>query len=290
MSYQETKTRMIPFLLPLALIASLISSSCTEKDKVVSTTPVVSTSDKGWTFETTPVFADEFDYVGKPNTAKWGYDVGGGGWGNNEKEFYTAAGANADVSNGVLTIEARRENMGGMEYTSCRMVTRNKFENTYGRFEAKIKLPTGRGLWPAFWMLPTDSEYGNWPKSGEIDVMEQVGYEPLKIHQSVHTEAFNHTIGTQKTASIDVSSATSAFQIYRVDWTPYAVRGYVNDVKVFEFVNSGGYAKWPFDKKFHMLLNIAVGGNWGGVNGIDNAAFPAQMQVDYVRVYRMIEK
>lgn len=277
-------------LLPLVLLNAMLFTACTDKDRVVSgPSPTVSVSDKGWTFETTPIFAEEFNYTGRPNTANWGYDVGGGGFGNNELQYYTA-GDNATVGGGVLTIEARKENIQNNRYSSSRLVSRNKADFTYGRFEARIKLPTGRGLWPAFWMLPTDNAYGVWPKSGEIDIMEQVGYDPFKIHVSVHTEAYNHQRGTQKTASTDVPTAVSDFHLYRVDWTPYAVRGYVDDVKVFEFVNSGGSARWPFDKRFHMILNIAVGGTWGGSNGVDDSIFPAQMQVDYVRVYKMIEQ
>lgn len=281
---------MKKFLFALVMVKALALSGCTDKDRVVSGPgPAVSVSDKGWTFESTPIFADEFDYTGRPNSAKWSYDVGGGGFGNNELQYYTG-GANANVADGLLTIEARRENFENSRYTSTRMVTRNKADFTYGRYEARIKLPTGRGLWPAFWMLPTDAAYGVWPKSGEIDIMEQVGYEPTKIHQSVHTDAYNHKIGTQKTASTTVPTATSDFHLYRVDWTPYAVRGYVDNVKVFEFVNAGGSSRWPFDKRFHMILNIAVGGDWGGANGVDDTIFPAQMQVDYVRVYKMIEQ
>lgn len=281
---------MKKILFALVMVKALALSGCTDKDRVVSGPgPAVSVSDKGWTFESTPIFADEFDYTGRPNSAKWSYDVGGGGFGNNELQYYTG-GANANVADGLLTIEARRENFENSRYTSTRMVTRNKADFTYGRYEARIKLPTGRGLWPAFWMLPTDAAYGVWPKSGEIDIMEQVGYEPTKIHQSVHTDAYNHKIGTQKTASTTVPTATSDFHLYRVDWTPYAVRGYVDNVKVFEFVNAGGSSRWPFDKRFHMILNIAVGGDWGGANGVDDTIFPAQMQVDYVRVYKMIEQ
>jgi beta-glucanase (GH16 family) len=138
-------------------------------------------------------------------------------------------------------------------------------------------------------MLPTDQAYGGWPKSGEIDIMEHVGYDPGRIHITMHTEAYNHAIGTQKTAIHVVDDATTQFHRYRVDWTPAAIRGYIDDAQVYEYVNEGtGPAAWPFDQRFHFLLNIAVGGDWGGKEGVDKEVFPATMQVDYVRAYRMV--
>jgi beta-glucanase (GH16 family) len=192
-----------------------------------------------------------------------------------------------------LTITAKKEAKGDAKYTSGRMVTRGLADFTYGRFEARIKLPTGRGLWPAFWMLPTDRAYGDWPKSGEIDILEQVGYDPNTINISTHCEAFYFKLGNQKTATKVVPTATSDFHIYRVDWTPYAVRGYIDQdsTPVFEYTNKSlGYSTWPFDKNFHMLLNVAVGGDWGGAKGIDDSIFPAKMAVDYVRYYKMLPK
>lgn len=247
--------------------------------------------DKNWSFESKPVWADEFDYTGKPDPAKWGYDIGGAGWGNNELQYYTDDISNAQVASGNLIITALKQSFSGREYTSARLVTKNKGDFLYGRFEVKAKLPTGRGTWPAIWMLPTDWEYGNWPKSGEIDIMEHVGYDQDKVHVTVHTEAYNHSIGTQRGTNKIVPHASTAFHLYRVDWTPYAVRGYIDDQPMFEFVNEGkGFAAWPFDKRFHLLLNIAVGGNWGGAQGVDPAVFPQRMEVDYVRVFKMIEK
>jgi beta-glucanase (GH16 family) len=247
--------------------------------------------DKHWAFETSPVWADEFDYTGKPAPARWGYDTGGGGWGNNELQYYTDGPANARVADGKLVITARREKKHNRDYTSARLVTKNKGDWTYGRFEVKAKLPAGLGTWPAIWMLPTDWAYGGWPKSGEIDIMEHVGYDQDQVHVTVHTEAYNHSIKTQRGKHILVPQASTAFHLYRVDWTPYAVRGYIDNRQLFEFINEGkGPAEWPFDKRFHLLLNIAVGGNWGGAKGVDPAVFPQSMEVDYVRVYKMIEK
>jgi len=253
----------------------------------VVTAPV----DKNWSFETTPSWSDEFTNTGLPLTTNWDYDTGGSGWGNNEKQYYTNEIGNASVADGKLTITAKKELTVGMNYSSARLVTRGKLDALYGRFEIKAKLPLGRGTWPAIWMLPTDRTYGDWPKSGEIDIMEHVGYDQDNVHFSTHTEAYYFKINTQKTTTKKIDGASTAFHLYRVDWTPYAVRGYYDNVLVFEFANEGtGYKVWPFDKKFHLLLNIAVGGDWGGAQGIDDSIWPQKMEVDYVRYYKMIEK
>ncbi|PVY41711.1 glycoside hydrolase family 16 protein [Pontibacter virosus] len=247
--------------------------------------------DLNWQFESTPVWSDEFDYTGKPNPEKWGYDIGGTGWGNNELQYYTDRLSNASVENGILKITALKETTENREYSSARLVTKNKGDFLYGRFEFKAKLPTGRGTWPAIWMLPTDWAYGGWPKSGEIDVMEHVGYDQNNVHITVHTEAYNHSKNTQKGKSKIIETASTDFHLYRVDWTPYAIRGYIDNIPVFEFINEGkGADYWPFDKRFHLLMNIAVGGNWGGAQGVDPSVYPQTMEVDYVRVYKMITK
>jgi beta-glucanase (GH16 family) len=186
-----------------------------------------------------------------------------------------------------LIIEARREEYGGRPYTSARLLSRDSGNWLYGRFEVRAKLPGGRGAWPAIWMLPTDWKYGSWPASGELDIMEMVGWDPGVIHGSVHTAAYNHTIGTQKTAQRWVADATSAFHTYVAEWTPERIDIFVDDTRYFTFNNEhAGSAKWPFDQRFHMLLNVAVGGSWGAVRGIDDAAFPQRMEIDYVRVYQ----
>lgn len=279
--------------LPFILLSFNILS-CSGKDGADTTTNPVTPqgpADKHWTFETTPVWADEFDYNGLPDNTKWGYDIGGGGWGNNELEYYTNSLDNASVANGKLTITARKEVKENRNYTSARLVTKGKGDFLYGRFEIKAKLPAGKGTWPAIWMLPTEWAYGDWPKSGEIDIMEHVGYDQDVIHISAHTEAYYFRINTQKTSVKKIQNASTEYHVYRMDWTPYALRGYIDDQLIFEFVNEGkGYKVWPFDKKFHLLLNIAVGGDWGGAQGMDESIYPVTMDVDYVRVYKMIEK
>lgn len=233
------------------------------------------------------VWSDEFDYSGKPDPAKWGYDVGGNGWGNGEAQYYTDQLDNSFVENGVLTIVAKKETYGGNEYTSARLITKNKGDWKYGRVEVMAKIPPGRGSWSAIWMLPTDWEYGGWPESGEIDIMEHVGYDPNRIHGTVHTEAYNHSINTQKGASKVISTSQTEFHLYAIEWFEDKIDFYIDDAKYFTFNNENiGSAEWPFDKRFHLLLNIAVGGGWGGAQGIDNTIFPTSMEVDYVRVYQ----
>ena len=240
------------------------------------------------------VWADEFNYTGLPDPKKWDYDVGGEGWGNKELQFYTARRKeNARVEDGHLIIEARKEPWEGREYTSSRLVSRGKGDWTYGRFEVRAKLPSGRGTWPAIWMLPTGWSYGGWPSSGEIDIMEHVGFDADVVHTSVHTQSYNHKINTQKTERLKVPTSRSQFNVYAVEWTPGEIRGYVNDQHFFTFRNerltnpAADYRQWPFDKPFHLLLNLAVGGTWGGQDGVDPSIWPQRMEIDYVRVYQL---
>lgn len=243
-------------------------------------------------FASQPSWSDEFDYKGLPDPKKWSYDVGSqnNGWGNNELQYYTDANPkNAYVANGVLKITAIKEQKDGLNYTSARLVSKGKGDFLYGRFEARAKAPHGVGTWPAVWMLPTDWKYGGWPSSGEIDIMEHVGYDPDVVHISVHTKAYHHSIGTQKTATKKISKASDEFHTYRIDWTPEYMKGFVDDIELFHFDNEKtGHEAWPFDQKFHWILNLAIGGFWGGHKGVDDSIFPAVMEVDYVRVYDYI--
>jgi beta-glucanase (GH16 family) len=233
------------------------------------------------------VWADEFNYSGLPDSSKWAYDTGNGGWGNNELQFYTSKRSNnAHVSKGMLTIHAIKENYEGAAYTSARLLSKGKGNWKYGRIEVRAKLPAGRGTWPAIWMMSTDQAYGGWPKSGEIDIIENVGYNPDSVFATVHTESYNHTMGTQKTKGLSITDLSTAFHVYAVEWTDKRIEIFIDKQKYFQFNNEGtGYKAWPFDQQFHLLLNIAIGGGWGGKMGVDDAIFPQQMQVDYVRVY-----
>ena len=244
-----------------------------------------------WSFGQTPVWQDEFDYEGAPDPGKWGYDLGGDGWGNNELQYYTDKPANAFVGDGLLTIVAHRQRVNRRnDYTSARLVSRGRGDFLYGRIEFRARLPVGRGTWGALWMLPTDNRYGGWPRSGEIDIMEHVGHDPGRVHVTVHTQAYNHKVGTQRGQATLVEGASQSFHRYRVDWTPERIEGFIDDAPAFAFANEGtGPDAWPFDQRFHLLMNLAVGGDWGGAEGVDAAAFPAWMEVDYVRVYPLVE-
>ncbi len=237
----------------------------------------------------TLIWSDEFDYTGLPDSTKWGYDVGGNGWGNRELQYYTRKRTeNARVEDGNLIIEARKEPFTGKEYTSARLVTMEKGDWLYGRIEVRAKLPRGTGLWPAIWMLPTDWEYGNWPSSGEIDIMENVGYDPQRVHFTIHTELYNHTRGTQKSSSILIDDPYTTFHVYAVERYDDHIDFYCDDTLRYTFNNENtGSKTWPFDQRFHLLLNVAVGGSWGGAQGVDTTIFPQKMIVDYVRVYSL---
>jgi beta-glucanase (GH16 family) len=234
------------------------------------------------------VWADDFNYSGLPDPTKWSYDTGGHGWGNNELQFYTAARMeNVRVENGNLIIEAKKENYNSSNYTSARLISKGKGDWKYGRIEVKAKLPYGTGIWPAIWMLPTKWVYGGWPKSGEIDIMEFVGYLPDSLFGTVHTAAYNHSIGTQKGGSIYKKTLSNQFHIYAIEWSQEKINFLIDDELYFVFENDkSGSEAWPFDEEFHLLLNIAVGGNWGGKMGIDENIFPQKMLIDYVRVYQ----
>ncbi len=235
------------------------------------------------------VWADEFNYEGELDANKWNYDVGtgNGGWGNGEQQFYTNRLENASVSNGHLTITAKKENYNGSNYTSARVTTKAKGDWKYGFVEVKAKIPTGQGTWPAIWMLPSTTTYGTWPNSGEIDIMETTGYNPSKILGTVHTGDYNHMKGTQKGSQITVSSSTTEYNRYQMEWTEDYIKMMVNDKVYFTFyrdVNNPSYMKWPFDEPFHVILNVAMGGSMGG--GISSSFVSSSMEVDYVRIYK----
>ena len=241
------------------------------------------------------VWSDEFDYEGLPDSTKWGYDYGTGcelacgcGWGNNELQFYTKnRPKNARVSNGHLIIEAHRENWENKQYTSTRLHSKNKGEWQYGRVEIKAKLPQGRGVWAALWMLPSTTKYGIWPASGEIDIMEYVGFEANSVYATVHTKAYNGMIGTQKGGTTFDTAYGEQFHIYAVDWQENEMTFSIDGKPYFHFSNDqNGFEAWPFDHPFYLIMNIAVGGNWGGAKGIDEGIWPQKMEIDYVRVYQ----
>lgn len=242
----------------------------------------------GYTLKWQDEFNDARQSNGKtplPNTTRWWYETGAGGWGNNEIQNYISGFRGTDtcavISDGILKIKAKKV---GSEVLSIRMNTTDSW--TYGYFEARLKVPTGKGTWPAFWMMPKN--FTSWPLDGEIDIMEYVGYEPNVVHASVHTMAYNHSIGTQKTATKTIQNAETDFHIYALEWTADKIDGYVDGVKYFTFANDKTNNKntWPFNAPFYLKLNLAWGGNWGGALGIDETKLPAVYEIDYVRVYQ----
>lgn len=246
-------------------------------------------SPPAWTL----VWSDEFDKPGAPDETKWGYNLGDGcpdvcGWGNNELEYYTNDPKNVRIADGRLIIEAHKEARGGKAYTSTRIVSKGKGDWLYGRIETKAKLPKGRGTWPAIWMLPTDWAYGGWPESGEIDIMEHVGFNPGVVHGTIHTGKYNHVKGTQVGKQVQVPDFDTNFHVYAIEWGANKIDFFVDD-NLYLTINrnpSDDFNGWPFDKRFHLIMNVAVGGNWGGQQGVDEAIWPQRMEVDYVRVYQ----
>ncbi|MFC0262230.1 glycoside hydrolase family 16 protein [Fontibacter flavus] len=233
------------------------------------------------------LWSDEFENEGLPDPEKWVYDVGDHGWGNNELQYYTKGETrNARIENGNLIIEAHQDSIFEKGYSSARLLTRGKASWQYGYIEVKAKLPKGIGTWPAIWMLPEGNKYGGWPKSGEIDIMEHVGYDQGNIHGTVHTEAFNHIKGTQKGKQVAVPTCSEEFHVYAIDWQEHKIDFYLDGERYHTFENTGeGWEQWPFDHEFHLIFNIAVGGNWGGAKGVDADIWPQRMEIDYVRVY-----
>jgi len=276
-----------PFLTILAVLMVFLMAchKTTDYDPV----PIINNPVVVYSFEQTPLWQDEFDYEGVPNSAKWSYDVGGNGWGNNELQNYTRSSKNARVEDDKLIIEALKESVGANNYSSARLITKKKGDWTYGKFEIKAKLPQGRGTWPAIWMLASIQTYGTafWPDNGEIDIMEHVGFDPNRVHGNIHTKAYNHSINTNKGNNLVVPTAQDEFHVYSTEWTPANIKVFIDGKAYFSFANEGNWQAWPFDKPFYLLLNIAVGGNWGGQKGIDDTIFPQRMEVDYVRVYAL---
>lgn len=289
MAPMRFKILLIIFLVVSTSLACNSSETPAPKSLVITQITVVPS--KVYTFSATPVWSDEFDTPGLPDSKIWSYDVGGSGWGNNELQYYTNADIdNAHIENGILTIEAKKESMEGKNYTSARIVTKGKKDMLYGKVEVRAKVPSGRGNWPAIWMLGSQSDYGTqfWPDNGEIDILEHVGFDPSVMHFSVHTKSFNHVIGTQKTSTTKIDDFDTAFHVYSIEWTPKTIQAFIDGKQYFYFENSGkGWQEWPFDKKQHVLINLAVGGNWGGQKGVDDNIFPNKFLIDYVRVYSL---
>jgi len=225
------------------------------------------------------VWSEEFDTPGQPNSLKWGYDIGAGGWGNNEQQYYTNRIDNAVVSDGTLKIILKKESYEGSSYTSARILTKGKYSFQYGKIAVRAKLPAGGGTWPAIWMLGDNISAVSWPACGEIDIMEHVGNQLNKIHGTLHHPG--HSGGNGDGSTVMISNVTTEFHIYSLEWSPASVKFFVDDVLFYTFTNT---AQLPFNQKFFIILNVAMGGNFGGA--IDPNFTSGAMEIDYVRVYQ----
>ena len=276
----------------MKLLPILILFITCQEPKSSEKQPVVNEWDKeGWAL----VWNDEFDGPAL-NLEKWSYEIGGHGWGNNELQYYSDDDSTAFIQDGKLVIRADLVPQGtgssdNLRYfSSARLRTSGKGDWRYGRIEVKAKLALGQGIWPAIWMLPTDWMYGGWPESGEIDIMEHVGYDPGRVHGSIHTGSYNHKINTQRGGSKLLDKISSKFYVYAIEWYEDRIDFLIDDAKYFSFQNDGknDFNTWPFNQRFHLLINIAVGGNWPG-SPDETTQFPTEMEVEYVRVYEKIQ-
>lgn len=233
---------------------------------------------KGWKL----VWNDEFDRDGLPDPRKWDYETGRVR--NKEEQFYTRARKeNARVEGGRLVIEGRREPFEGAQYTAASLVTLGRAGWKYGRFAVRAKLPKTLGTWPAIWMLGEDIHKIGWPRCGEIDIMEHVAHNPGVVHATLH-QANAEGKHTSKGGTLKVPDCMDAFHVYATEWFPDRLDFFVDDKKYFTYANDGS-GPWTFDKKYYLLMNLAIGGNWGGQKGVDAAGFPQRYEIDFVRVY-----
>lgn len=240
------------------------------------------------------VWSDEFDGTSL-DESKWEYMIGDGtsfglpsGWGNNELQWYTDN--NITIEDGKLIIVAKEQSVSGKDYTSSRIRTLDMGDWKYGKFEFRAKMPIGQGIWPALWMLPTDNIYGGWAASGEIDIMEYLGHEPHKVHSTLHYGGeWPANTSNQKTKTLSESTYHDNFHIFALEWEEGEMRFFVDGERI------GGWSNWwtadadfpaPFDQKFHILINLAVGGNWPGAPD-STTKFPQLLEIDYVRVYQI---
>ncbi|HEY6879414.1 MAG TPA: glycoside hydrolase family 16 protein [Polyangiales bacterium] len=236
------------------------------------------------------VWQDEFEGAegSSPSASRWVFETGGNGFGNDELEYYTARPENAALDgDGKLVITARAESYMGRSYTSARLKTQGTFATTYGRFEARLKLPVGQGMWPAFWMLGANLGAAQWPDCGEIDIMENIGKEPALVHGTLHGPGYSGSNGIGKSYALpDRAQFSADFHVYAVEWEAHEIRWYVDDTlyQTRKPADLPAGKKWVFDHDFFVLLNLAVGGQWPG-NPDANSKFPQTLSADYVRVY-----
>ncbi len=273
------------FAFRLGLIISVLLSS----SPLCETTSAIES--KAWRL----TWSDEFNEAtgSTPDSNKWSFDIGGGGWGNNELQTYTDRLANARVESGSLVIRAIEETFTGPDkikrnYTSARILTKNKFTQAYGRFEARVKVPYGQGIWPAFWMLGSDIDTAGWPRCGEIDIMEHIGKEPSTVYGTLHGPGYSGAKGVSASYPLPSSQKfADDYHTFAVEWEPNVIRFYVDGrlYKTRTPADLPAGTAWVFNHPFFIILNVAVGGSWPGLPDV-TTVFPQQMLVDYVRVYQ----
>ncbi len=281
-----------------SLSSQEFSSSYVSSSEIIETE---GSAREGWSL----VWADEFEKDGLPDDANWKFDYIDSP-NNSELQIYAGKRIeNSRVENGALIIEARREQYEGKEYTSARLLTHGKQDWLYGRFEIRAKMPTGKGVWPAFWLMPTDAfinattcsnETGwsdgcdAWPGCGEIDVVEYVTFQPNVAHSALHNKNYNYMLGNNPVVDVEVEHAETQFHTYALEWYEDRLEYYIDDEMIMDFKNDySGWKSWPFDTPFYLILNIAVGGDWGGAQGIDETIDSWEFTIDYVRVYQVGE-
>lgn len=276
--------------LAVALILGLVACGASISDRNVQ---ISTDSTHLWQL----AWSDEFNGLNgsPPDAGKWTYDLGGGGWGNQELETYTNRPVNAHVENGNLVISAQKETFTGTDgitrdYTSARLKTATLFTQTYGKFEARIKVPRGQGMWPAFWMLGSNSDQVGWPACGEIDIMENIGKEPAIIHGTIHGPGYSGAGGIGAAYTLPSNAAfADDFHVFAVEWDSNAIRFYV-DGSLYKSITPADLptgTQWAFNHPFFIILNVAVGGSWPG-SPDSTTVFPQTMLVDYVRVYKNV--
>jgi beta-glucanase (GH16 family) len=269
-------------IFPLMLIGMLFLTACASVAPQLTATPGATLAyvwnSQGWKL----IWSDEFN--GPTINPLWVFEKGGNGWGNAELEYYTSRPENARIENGILIIEARQEQYQGSPYTSARLNSRALQQFQYGRIEGRLKLPSGQGIWPAFWMLGSNT---SWPNGGEIDIMEYVGKTPDTIYQTVHGPGYAGTRGISSHFVLTADSLKNDFHIYAIEWQPNEIRWFVDAQEVFKITPDKIPAgtQWVFDHPFFIILNLAVGGSWPGYPD-STTVFPQQFQVDYVRFYQ----
>ncbi len=273
-NYKEYFLDMRLLFIPLIIGLLAITTGCDADDTQVITKKTVLTIE------------DNFDVDGPPDASMWNYEIGTGvnGWGNQELQYYTARTENVKVENGYLLITAQKEDYNGSSYTSARLTSQNKFEQKYGRFEARMRLPYGQGMWPAFWLLGNNCATNTWPNCGEIDIMELRGQEPTTVHGSVHGPGYSAGNAVTKSYTLQNSRFDTSFHVFGIEWTPDYVNYYVDGDLYQQIKKEDVPGEWVFDHPFYIIINLAVGGSFVGSPNAETV-FPQTMLVDYVRVY-----